>query len=95
MQEIHLPFNWKSVELDGNPEEGLYVAMYRDDDGNLVVSMLDYYGDDSCGHMAGFGWCEMDYENWDYDYVTRDVVAYFPANLDMSGLVKVRERFKQ
>jgi hypothetical protein len=93
---MQIPENWKSVAVDGNPEEGLYLALYKADDNNLVVELLTYYPDDGSGHLSGAGWLKEDtYDAWgdsDGD-IQCDVVAYLPESICMHGLRSVRARF--
>jgi hypothetical protein len=83
---------WNSVEIDGQPkEDGLYTALYREGDGNLVVDLVCYDKEAHCGYGAPEGWYMYD-ENEGCE-VMRDVVAYVPHNLDVASLEAVRSHF--
>ena len=94
------PINWKNPATDGNPaEEGLYMAIYKGDGKSLPVGLLVYGAydfdddDDEEGdaQVKGIGWTEStedrDGSSWTY---IREVLAYWPVNLDMKSLKQVR-----
>jgi hypothetical protein len=83
---------WKLVATDGNPDDGLYVALYED--GQNVPVGLCSYGDweffdaddlrddaDDDGIVRGHGWTESSTDLHGDGYVhLRSVVAYLPIN---------------
>ena len=84
--------NWKFPDVDGNPPEGLYVAVYRNGD-SLPVALLSYgkwefYDEDDVrddadedGMVRGFGWHEEAVSRHDDAFLfLREVVAYLPTD---------------
>lgn len=88
---------WKFVDADGQPEPGLYVAIYKGTT-SFPVALLSY-GDwefydedghddraDDSGVVRGFGWTEETEDSSGGGYVhEREVVAYLPADYQHSA----------
>ncbi|WP_420465562.1 hypothetical protein [Panacagrimonas sp.] len=87
---------WKFVDTDGQPDPGLYVAIYKGHS-SLHVALCSY-GDwefndiddqddraDDEGVVRGFGWTEEAEDRGGDGYVhERDVVAYLPTDYQCS-----------
>lgn len=98
---------WKFVATDGQPEDGLYIAVYRDEDrfpiGLLCYGAWEFYdqedeheGADEDGMVRGFGWTEETEGRGESLLWVRDVVAYQPTNYaHKDGPMKaLREKLK-
>jgi hypothetical protein len=89
-----VPENWKTVAKDGNPEPGLYLAIYKHYS-DLVVDLLDYdYLPGECGIGKPLWYDNYAYYHEDGLDLERNVVAYLPESVCMKGLVDVRKVLK-
>jgi hypothetical protein len=90
--------SWKIVARDGNPEPGLYMAIYTNGRGMLPVALCSYghydFFNEDCedaddnGMVHRFGWSEeIEQYQGEFDSLTfdRDVIAYLPINFDTAN----------
>jgi hypothetical protein len=95
---MHTASNWKHVATDGNPEDGLYVALYESEylPGRLsLVVALCSYGLPECYYGDEMSWREFSSGNDDEDVyeMPRKVVAYLPDSVCVKALKEVRNHF--